>query len=225
MRTAAALTDHKGSTVCPADQHVSRLEASRCLNAVNALDTENFDQTVDSAPGVHSCCCVGRSSSCAAMASKVKWDEANLEENEAIKAEINPTKIDEPKTPYHRPLSDDGDDLLDGTPAPHACPPPLRHPCPQSDRVAHPQTMYLRLAWRLWTLNQRYAITRKLRSLAHATAATEERLRSSCRTLRLQTTSGDALPRWRRQPGAANRKPRDCKDVFMLVSGLCTHMM
>ena len=44
------------------------------------------------------------------MAPKVKWDEANLEENEAIKAEINPTKIDEPKTPYHRPLSDEGDD-------------------------------------------------------------------------------------------------------------------
>ena len=43
---------------------------------------------------------------------KVKWDERNLEENEAIKADINPTKIDEPKTPYHRPLSDEGDDPL-----------------------------------------------------------------------------------------------------------------
>ncbi len=96
------------------------------------------------------------------MAPKVKWDEANLEENEAIKAEINPTKIDEPKTPYHRPLSDDGDDLLDGTLAyPMHAPPPLRTPCPQPHRVAHPQTMYPRLAWRLWTLNQRYAFTRK----------------------------------------------------------------
>ena len=44
--------------------------------------------------------------------SKVKWDEANLEENETIKAAINPTKIDEPKTPYHRPMSDEDDDPL-----------------------------------------------------------------------------------------------------------------
>lgn len=31
----------------------------------------------------------------------VQWDEQNLEENERIKQELNPTKIDEPKTPYH----------------------------------------------------------------------------------------------------------------------------
>ena len=34
---------------------------------------------------------------------------ANLEENERIKAELNPAPIDEPKTPYHAPLPDDGD--------------------------------------------------------------------------------------------------------------------
>lgn len=35
------------------------------------------------------------------------WDEANLETNEKIKAELNPTKIDEPKTPYHAPQEPD----------------------------------------------------------------------------------------------------------------------
>ncbi len=59
------------------------------------------------------------------MAPKVKWDEANLEENETIKAAINPTKIDEPKTPYHRPMSDDEDDPLGATPRP---PPKPRYP-------------------------------------------------------------------------------------------------
>ena len=34
-------------------------------------------------------------------------DEHNLEENERIKRELNPTKIDEPKTPYHRGVSED----------------------------------------------------------------------------------------------------------------------
>jgi hypothetical protein len=41
----------------------------------------------------------------------VQWDEQNLEENERIKLELDPTKIDEPKTPYHpskdENLSDD----------------------------------------------------------------------------------------------------------------------
>ena len=40
----------------------------------------------------------------------VSRDEHNLEENERIKRELNPTKIDEPKTPYHRGVSDDEDD-------------------------------------------------------------------------------------------------------------------
>ncbi|EIE25937.1 hypothetical protein COCSUDRAFT_64907 [Coccomyxa subellipsoidea C-169] len=42
----------------------------------------------------------------------IHWDEANLEENEKIKAELMPTKINEPKTPYHAPLgeSDDPDE-------------------------------------------------------------------------------------------------------------------
>jgi hypothetical protein len=31
----------------------------------------------------------------------------NLEENERIKAELMPTKINEPKTPYHAPLGED----------------------------------------------------------------------------------------------------------------------
>eukprot|EP01026_Neomeris_dumetosa_P042769 TRINITY_DN3569_c0_g1_i1.p2 TRINITY_DN3569_c0_g1~~TRINITY_DN3569_c0_g1_i1.p2 ORF type:complete len:137 (-),score=24.36 TRINITY_DN3569_c0_g1_i1:341-751(-) len=36
---------------------------------------------------------------------KLHWDEQNLEENEIIKKELNTTKIDEPKTPFHRPSS------------------------------------------------------------------------------------------------------------------------
>lgn len=36
------------------------------------------------------------------------WDELNLRENEHVKAALNTTKIDEPKTPYHAPL--EGDD-------------------------------------------------------------------------------------------------------------------
>jgi len=34
-------------------------------------------------------------------------DEENLEENEKIKQELNPRKIDEPKTPYLSPLDTD----------------------------------------------------------------------------------------------------------------------
>jgi hypothetical protein len=32
---------------------------------------------------------------------------ANLEENEKIKAELAPTKINEPKTPFHAPYSEE----------------------------------------------------------------------------------------------------------------------
>ncbi|BDA44181.1 hypothetical protein COCOBI_05-3650 [Coccomyxa sp. Obi] len=43
----------------------------------------------------------------------IHWDEANLEENEKIKAELMPTKINEPKTPYHAPLGEE-DELDEG---------------------------------------------------------------------------------------------------------------
>ncbi|KAK2075962.1 hypothetical protein QBZ16_001298 [Prototheca wickerhamii] len=43
--------------------------------------------------------------------SGVRWDEANLEANEDIKRDLNPTKITEPKTPYRSPL--ETDDELD----------------------------------------------------------------------------------------------------------------
>lgn len=36
----------------------------------------------------------------------IKWDETNLEENEKLKAELNPRKIDEPKTPYVGPYDE-----------------------------------------------------------------------------------------------------------------------
>lgn len=40
----------------------------------------------------------------------VKWDESNLQENEIIKATMQPmTKIKEPKTPYHGPSACDSD--------------------------------------------------------------------------------------------------------------------
>lgn len=40
----------------------------------------------------------------------VKWDESNLQENEIIKAAMQPmTKIKEPKTPYHGPSACDSD--------------------------------------------------------------------------------------------------------------------
>lgn len=38
---------------------------------------------------------------------------ANLEENEKIKAELAPTKINEPKTPFHAPYSEDEDVRVD----------------------------------------------------------------------------------------------------------------
>jgi hypothetical protein len=38
---------------------------------------------------------------------RAAWNEANLAENEHIKAELHATKIDEPKTPYHAPIDDD----------------------------------------------------------------------------------------------------------------------
>ena len=40
------------------------------------------------------------------------WNEVNLAENEQIKAELNTTKIDEPKTPYHAPIDEDIGTLL-----------------------------------------------------------------------------------------------------------------
>lgn len=47
----------------------------------------------------------------------VQWDEHNLEENERIKLELNPTKIDEPKTPYHYREEDSlSDDSLEISP-------------------------------------------------------------------------------------------------------------
>jgi hypothetical protein len=33
---------------------------------------------------------------------EAKWDEENLKTNEIIQKELNPTKINEPKTPYVR---------------------------------------------------------------------------------------------------------------------------
>jgi hypothetical protein len=41
---------------------------------------------------------------------KLQWDEANLEENEKIKEELNPIPITEPKTPYRRTMEPDSDD-------------------------------------------------------------------------------------------------------------------
>lgn len=37
----------------------------------------------------------------------VHFDETNLAENEIIKASLNTTKIDEPKTPYVHPMDHD----------------------------------------------------------------------------------------------------------------------
>eukprot|EP00892_Ulva_mutabilis_P000620 jgi/Ulvmu1/10559/UM065_0013.1 len=49
---------------------------------------------------------------------RAKWNEDNLEANEVIKSELKPTKIDEPKTPYHAPVDPEIDmeplDLEDG---------------------------------------------------------------------------------------------------------------
>ena len=51
----------------------------------------------------------------------VRWDETNLHENELIKAELQPIKISEPKTPYHGPTADSG------APAAHRI---MHAPCP-----------------------------------------------------------------------------------------------
>ena len=40
---------------------------------------------------------------------RVRWDEANLSENERVKKEINATAIEEPKTPYHSPCASQTD--------------------------------------------------------------------------------------------------------------------
>ena len=48
-----------------------------------------------------------KDSSVSASRGRAVWNEANLEENEQIKAELNTTKIDEPKTPYHAPVDED----------------------------------------------------------------------------------------------------------------------
>lgn len=46
---------------------------------------------------------------------RARWNEDNLEANELIKTELNPSKIDEPKTPYHSPLDIDvGNIALNG---------------------------------------------------------------------------------------------------------------
>jgi hypothetical protein len=38
---------------------------------------------------------------------RIVWDEANLEENERIKKTLSTVKINEPKTPYYGPISED----------------------------------------------------------------------------------------------------------------------
>lgn len=38
---------------------------------------------------------------------RARWNEDNLEANEVIKSNLNPTKIDEPKTPYWSALDID----------------------------------------------------------------------------------------------------------------------
>lgn len=50
-------------------------------------------------------------------------DEDNLEENERIKQELNPRKIDEPKTPYLSPLQteDEQEETLGTTIPPSHC--------------------------------------------------------------------------------------------------------
>lgn len=57
---------------------------------------------------------------------------ANLEENEKIKSDLMPTKINEPKTPYHAPLGED-DDLDEG--AIHA----MIHPAVQTLSITDSQ--------------------------------------------------------------------------------------
>lgn len=41
--------------------------------------------------------------------SHIVWDEDNLRTNAEIQKEYSGIKVDEPKTPYHRPLSADDD--------------------------------------------------------------------------------------------------------------------
>eukprot|EP00884_Botryococcus_braunii_P005904 jgi/Botrbrau1/15314/Bobra.0319s0004.1 len=43
----------------------------------------------------------------------VRWDEANLEVNEKIKSDLNPVRINEPKTPYRGPMDADEEEELD----------------------------------------------------------------------------------------------------------------
>ncbi|GMH39015.1 hypothetical protein BSKO_06913 [Bryopsis sp. KO-2023] len=42
---------------------------------------------------------------------RIRWDEGNLSENERIKAELNPRKIEEPKTPFHSPPREEDFDM------------------------------------------------------------------------------------------------------------------
>ena len=44
---------------------------------------------------------------------KIRWDEENLQQNEVIKQQLNPQRIDEPKTPYVHTIEPD-DDNADG---------------------------------------------------------------------------------------------------------------
>lgn len=40
---------------------------------------------------------------------KIRWDEENLANNEVIKQQLNPQRIDEPKTPYVHTVEPDDD--------------------------------------------------------------------------------------------------------------------
>lgn len=40
---------------------------------------------------------------------KIRWDEENLQQNEIIKQQLNPQRIDEPKTPYVHTIEPDDD--------------------------------------------------------------------------------------------------------------------
>ena len=50
----------------------------------------------------------------------------NLEENEKIKAELMPRKINEPKTPYHAPLGEDPE-ADEGAPSMHGTQPCMHY--------------------------------------------------------------------------------------------------
>ncbi|GLI60130.1 hypothetical protein VaNZ11_002198 [Volvox africanus] len=61
----------------------------------------------------------------------IRWDEQNLQDNEVIKATINKTKINEPKTPYHGPLGDQHmEDVDDGMQPLELDSHPQQHPAP-----------------------------------------------------------------------------------------------